>query len=68
MNKYKQQGFGITIGIAIGTALGVATDSLGVWLTLGIVIGLAFGSVGSKQNNELSENKYCTLRIFKRTK
>lgn|GEM_PF-471971 len=39
-----KKGRGIALGLILGTALGVATDNLGLWLSMGIVFGAAYDS------------------------
>lgn len=41
--------FWLPVGAAIGAAIGVATDNLGVWLTIGVVLGFILSMVGSKK-------------------
>ena len=42
--------------VAIGTAIGVATDNLGLWISLGIAIGVAIGFTLSEKNKKNKNN------------
>ena len=44
MKKEKKLAFGVAIGIVFGTIIGVATDNIGLWLSLGIAIGAGVGT------------------------
>jgi len=47
----RKKGSGIALGLILGTALGVATDNLGLWLSLGIVFGAAYDSQLAKKGS-----------------
>ncbi len=43
MKKENNYTKSIGIGMIIGAAVGVATDSIGLWLSLGLVFGAGYG-------------------------
>ena len=42
MKKEKNLAKYLGIGMALGAAIGVATDNIGIWLSLGIVFGAGY--------------------------
>jgi hypothetical protein len=54
MKKEKDLTKSIGIGMVIGAAIGVATDNIGLWLSLGLVFGAGYGK--TMQNKKDSEN------------
>ena len=70
MKRDNKLGKGLAIGIGIGVVIGVATDNLGLWISLGVVIGAGLGQYlrkqGKKKDDGDASNKnsqQCTLRI-----
>jgi 2-keto-3-deoxy-6-phosphogluconate aldolase len=54
MKKEKDLTKSIGLGMVIGAAIGVATDNIGLWLSLGLVFGAGYGK--TMQNKKDSEN------------
>ena len=54
MKKEKNLTKSIGIGMVIGAAIGVASDNIGLWLSLGLVFGAGYGK--TMQNKKDSEN------------
>ena len=57
MKKENSLSLGIVFGITIGTAIGVATDNVGLWLSLGIAIGAGVGTTLMQKNKKDKEEK-----------
>ena len=57
MKKENNFAKGIGIGMALGAAIGVATDNIGLWLSLGIVFGAGYAKTKqSKTDKDKNED------------
>jgi len=53
MKKENNYTKSIGIGMIIGAAVGVATDNIGLWLSLGLVFGAGYGKkMQAKKDND----------------
>ena len=57
MKKEKDLTKSIGIGMLIGAAIGVATDNIGLWLSLGLVFGAGYGKTMQNKKDSEKDNK-----------
>lgn len=57
MKKEKDLTKSIGLGMVIGAAIGVATDNIGLWLSLGLVFGAGYGKTMQNKKDSETDNE-----------